>query len=175
MSWSAAAKTLNLPAFLFFFYYMPSPEKINGNLFSITIRKLQLECSVDSTNKSQQRQQKKRSKISISYNKGCYLYLFRPEQQILLLHPYTVVPYCLNTFRVPPFTITFCLSGWTPVRAKSWALKTMGGSSVFSSTASYFSLPHFTLTETEKIAPCVNNCLPPKHVGKSRRTTLKCF
>lgn len=55
-----------------------------------------------------------------------------------------------STFSVPPFTMTFCLSGWTPVRAKSWALNTMGGSSVFSSTASNFSFPHFTFTKIFK-------------------------
>ncbi len=55
-----------------------------------------------------------------------------------------------STFSVPPFTMTFCLSGWTPVRAKSWALNTMGGSSVFSSTASNFSFPHFTFTIISK-------------------------
>lgn len=58
---------------------------------------------------------------------------------------------CRCTFRVPPFTMTFCLSGWTPVRAKSWALNTTGGSSVFSSTPSNFSLPHLTFTGREEM------------------------
>lgn len=68
------------------------------------------------------------------------------------------------TFRVPPFTMTFCLSGWTPVRAKSWALNTIGGSSVFSSTASNFSLPHFTFTGRGKYIGCVphgEKTIPP--------------
>lgn len=69
-------------------------------------------------------------------------FMFLDEHRARVLH-------VLHTFRVPPFTMTFCRSGWTPVRAKSWALKTMGGSSVFSSTASNFSLPHFTFTGRE--------------------------
>ena len=34
-----------------------------------------------------------------------------------------------------PLIMTFCLSGCTPDRAKIWALKTMGGSSVLHSTS----------------------------------------
>ena len=55
-----------------------------------------------------------------------------------------------RTFKTDPLSMTFCLSGVTPDRAKSWALKTSGGSSVFNSTFSNFSFPHFIDTVSEK-------------------------
>ncbi|TNN67570.1 hypothetical protein EYF80_022243 [Liparis tanakae] len=58
--------------------------------------------------------------------------------------------FSIVSYKVPPFTMTFCLSGWTPDRAKSCALNTMGGSSVFNSIASNFSLPHFTFTREKR-------------------------
>ena len=55
---------------------------------------------------------------------------------------YILNPVQASTHEYP----TFCLSGVTLVREKSCILKTIGGSSVFSSTPSNFSLPHFTFT-----------------------------
>lgn len=50
------------------------------------------------------------------------------------------------TFKTDPLNMTFCLSGATPDKAKSCALKTSGDSSLSNSTFSNFSRPHFTDT-----------------------------
>ena len=67
-------------------------------------------------------------------------------------HPEMYIIELLNGFGVGltaimvPDIITFCLSGGTPVSENNCILNTSGDSSVFTSTLSYRSLPHFTFT-----------------------------
>ena len=47
-----------------------------------------------------------------------------------------VLPHSASSRSIPPFTpMIFCLCGGTPVRAKSWALRTEGGWEVSTSTS----------------------------------------
>lgn len=51
-----------------------------------------------------------------------------------------------SSFSATPLHITFCRFVWTPVSANSWALNSIGSSSVLTVTSGKFSRPHFTFT-----------------------------
>ena len=77
---------------------------------------------------------------SSSYKWKCWMIYNIPSRKSRKL-------FAQHTLITWPLTMTFCRSGWTPDRAKSCALRSIGGSSVFTSTPSNFSLPHLIFTK----------------------------
>ena len=71
---------------------------------------------------------------------------------------------------MPPLTMIFCLSGGTPVRLYSWFLNTSPGIVVSTST-SWLSLPHFTLTCTIVLVSAWGNSVNLQMFGISHRAT----